>query len=138
MLCLFSTNSYVKADELTYKMTVNNGNVSITEDSLISSEDYSDMLVNVIKTKNGQQSTIYSGKLGGYENGLYSKTDFSEINFMIIFDWDSMEDEAIYIIPATNQSTTSTLSEISQKNTEYESTISLNSSFSASTLKTNM
>lgn len=30
-------------------MTVNNGNVSITEDSLISSEDYSDMLVNVIK-----------------------------------------------------------------------------------------
>lgn len=138
MLCLFATNSYVKADELTYKMTVNNGNVSITEDSLISSEDYSDMLVNVIKTKNGQQSTIYSGKLGGYENGLYSKTDFSEINFMIIFDWDSMEDEAIYIIPATNQSTNPILSEISQKNTEYESTISLNSSFSASTLKTNM
>lgn len=138
IICLISASSYAKAAELTYKMTVDNGNILVTEDSLSSNKDYSDMLVNVVKETNGKKSTIYSGKLSGYENGAYCQVDFSEINFMVIFEWDSMEDEVIYIIPATIQTTTSTLSDIRPQNTEQESIVPLNSTLALTAIKTNM
>jgi len=55
--------------------------------------------VNVIKEIDGQQTTIYSGALSGYTDGVFNDIDFSENSFMIVFDWDGGEDEAIYIIP---------------------------------------
>lgn len=139
IICSISAISYAKAAELTYKMTVNNGNISVKEDSLISNKDYSDMLVNVVKETNGKKSTIYSGKLSGYENGAYSQIDFSEINFMVIFEWDSMENEAIYIIPVTTQAVkNSTLDEIHLENASTENTVSVNNAVSLATIKTNM
>lgn len=110
---MFSISVYAETNAVSYKATVDNENVSVTTDILTSDTDYSDLYVNVIREINGQQTTIYSGALGGYANGTFSDVDFSEINFMVVFDWNTMEDEAIYIIPA---STVNTFSE-TQSNT---------------------
>ncbi len=99
--CMFSVSAYAETRDVSYKVTVEGENVSVVEDSLTSETDYSDLYVNVIKDTNGQQTTIYSGALGGYADGAFADVDFSEINFMVVFDWNTMEEEAIYIIPAT-------------------------------------
>lgn len=108
MLMMLSTIIHAEeTKDVSYKVTVEGENVSVVEDSLTSETDYSDLIVNVIKDTNGQQTTIYSGVLGGYADGAFADVDFSEINFMVIFDWNTMEEEAIYIIPTNAVNTVS-------------------------------
>lgn len=120
VFCMFTVTAYAETKDVSYKVTVEGENVSVVEDNLTSDTDYSDLYVNVIKDTNGQQTTIYSGALGGYADGAFADIDFSEINFMVIFDWNTMENEAIYIIPTNAVSETQTNTFMSLQSEENE------------------
>lgn len=106
------------AEETTYptfKATIDGDNISVIETDLASDTDNSNLNVKVIKVTGDSETIIYEGLLGNYENGLWSFTDFSEIDILVIFEWDSMENEAIYIIPRREASSDAALENI--KNT---------------------
>ena len=137
LLILFLFNVNVFAEETTtatFKATTDGENVSVVETELESDIDNSDLLVKVTKVTGDTETVIYEGTLGGYENGIWAFTDFSDIDFLVIFEWESMENEAIYIVPVkeTTDSTSSTTSETdintfsatTAENTEQTSTIS--------------
>lgn len=108
-LSIFSVSVLASADassNLSYKITADSEKISVTENKLTDQTDYSDLNVNVIKDINGQQTTIYSGALGGYADGAFSNMDFSEKDFIVIFDWDTTENEAIYIVPVSEKTET--------------------------------
>lgn len=137
--CMFSVNVYPETKDISYKATVDVENISVVEHSLTSDTDYSDLYVNVIKDTNGQRTTIYRGLLGGYDDGAFADVDFSEINFLVVFDWNTMEDEAIYIIPSTNQATSSAATlNVNSNMVLEENTIELQSTISTATIQTNM
>ena len=52
-----------------------------------------------MKQTETEAETIYIGSLGEYDSGIWNNVDFSDIQFLVLFDWDSTENEAIYIIP---------------------------------------
>lgn len=81
--------------------------VTVEESTLEGDIDNSELEVQVIKKSGDDKTIIYTGPLGEYEDGMWSFTDFSEIQFLVLFDWDGPEDEAIYIVPlnASNQDT---------------------------------
>ena len=72
---------------------------TITQTNLNGEIDNSNLNVEVIKVVGESQTTIYTGALSGYDDGNWVFVDFSKIGFLVLFEWDSMEDEAIYIIP---------------------------------------
>ncbi len=78
-------------------------NIMIAEETVTSNIDNSDLIVKVVKTKDGVETTIYEGTLLGYDNGRWINTDFTNIDFLVIFEWESENDEAIYIIPTENK-----------------------------------
>ena len=90
--------------DASYKVEIKDGIVSVTEDELYSEKDNSDLLVKVIKQVGDESTEIFSGKLKDYDNGKWVNTNFSEIQFMIIFEWDGPSDEAIYVIPVKDVS----------------------------------
>ena len=109
------------AEETTYptfKATIDGDNISVIETDLASDTDNSNLNVKVIKVTGDSETIIYEGLLGNYENGLWSFTDFSEIDILVIFEWDSMQNEAIYIIPWREASSDAALENI--KNTYIE------------------
>ena len=71
-------------------------------DNINSDTDSSEIEVRVVKQKGDDQTTIFTGKLKDYDNGKWISIDFSDIQFFVLLDWDSMESEAIYIVPLTN------------------------------------
>ncbi len=73
--------------------------VKVEETTLDGEIDNSDLEVRVIKKSGENETIIYTGPLGEYEDGVWSFTDFSEIQFLVLFDWEGPEDEAVYIIP---------------------------------------
>lgn len=118
---LLSTNIAAQAQNVTYKATVDNGNVSVKEDSLVTEIDNSDLVVKVYTNENGTQNLIYTGALGSYDNGAWSNIDFSEIQFLVIFEWDNMDSEPIYIVPYKNYSAEKTNTETASKSDEITS-----------------
>lgn len=89
--------------DLGYKITVCEDEVTVAEESLVSDIDNSNLEVNVIKQQGGTKTTIFKGKLKDYDSGMWVHTDFSEIRFLIVFDWNGASDEAIYIIPINTE-----------------------------------
>lgn len=87
--------------DTSYNGKIKDGIISVT-DGLYSEKDNSNLLVKVIKQKDNESTEIFSGKLKDYDNGRWVNTDFSKIHFMVIFEWESMENEVIYIIPIDN------------------------------------
>lgn len=88
----------------------NAGNNSVVEgnsiaDNIYTSDiDNSEIEVKVMKQSGDNQTEVFSGKLKDYDNGKYVGRDFEGIQFLVIFNWDDeLEDEAIYIIPKSNQ-----------------------------------
>lgn len=73
--------------------------VTVEESTLEGEIDNSDLEVQVIKKSGDDETIIYTGPLGEYEDGIWSFTDFSEIQFLVLFDWEGPEDEAVYVIP---------------------------------------
>ena len=85
-----------------FKVNVDNKqNVTATESCLISEKDNSDLNVNVVKYSGGSKDLIYSGVLGGLDNGAWSNMDFSEIQCAVIFNWDNAN-EYYCITPVTD------------------------------------
>ena len=74
-------------------------NVMVEEARLEGEIDNTNIEVQVIKKSGENETVIYTGPLGEYEDGIWSFTDFSKIQFLVMFDWEEPEDEAIYIIP---------------------------------------
>ena len=91
--------SNVYAQNVVNRASDNGQNVEIISDTVMGNTDYSDLEVNVIKSKNGNKTIVYSGKLGNYANGAYSYVDFSQIQILMMFHLSDSQDESTYIIP---------------------------------------
>lgn len=87
------------AKDVTLKVTTGGTNTTAVESNLYGAIDNSDLQVNVVKQIGEETSVIYTGKLGEYEDGAWSNIDFSEIDFLLLFEWESSNNEALYIIP---------------------------------------
>lgn len=87
---------------VSFKATIDGEKISVVETELSGKVDNSDLEVEVIKQIGDSTSAVYTGKLGNYADGLWSYVDFSEIQFLVIFDWETMESEALYIRPISN------------------------------------
>lgn len=138
-LCTFCIN--VKADTTNYscEYTSNDDSIFFEETDLTSDINHSDLYVNVIKNIGGVSTTIYSGTLGDYENGKYSDVDFSKINVLVVVSWQTMENEAIYIIPSTTQTTLNATSLNAVPNTiSQRNTVTLQNTLSTAAIQTNM
>lgn len=86
-------------ESASFKVATDGENVSVVETDIRGDVDNSDLQVEVIKQIGEETSIIYSGSLGGYADGMWNTIDFSEIDFLLVLDWDTMEDEALYIRP---------------------------------------
>lgn len=121
LLVLMMLNIIAFAEEsknVSFNATVSNEDVAIRETELKSEIDNSDLLVKVTNVTNDAETVIYEGVLEGYADGMWAFTDFSKIDFLVIFDWESMENEAIYVVPVkeTTDSTSSVTSETTNIN----------------------
>ena len=96
---MLTGTAFAETDTLTYKAKMENGEVTVEEKNLIGDIDNSNLEVNVIKQQGDTITTVFTGKLKDYDNGRWINLNFSEIQFALIFDWDTMENEAIYIVP---------------------------------------
>ena len=115
LLMMLSTTIYAEeTKDVSFKATIDGDNVSVVETELIGEVDNSQLQVQVIKQIGEQSTVIYTGNLGSYDNGAWNNVDFSDIQFLVLFDWDSMENEAVYIIPMASESSSIPLSRISQ------------------------
>ena len=73
--------------------------ITVEETTLEGEIDNSSLEVTVIKKSGEDETVIYTGPLGEYEDGIWSFTDFSEIQFLVVFYWEGPDNEALYIIP---------------------------------------
>ena len=61
--------------------------------------DNSNLNVTVIKQQGNTRTTVFTGRLGDYDNGKWIYEDFSQIQFIIAVEWGETADGIIYIIP---------------------------------------
>lgn len=89
-----------------YKATIDfeTGESAVEEEELTGNTDYSSLIVNVTKTSSGVTSNVYKGTLGEYEGGIWSNVDFSDIQGLLLFDWET--EDTIWIEPVVANSTT--------------------------------
>lgn len=100
VLLMFTINASAEGSkDITFKVQADGENIAVTEDEITSDIDNSDLQVKAVRYINNQETVIYSGALGEYDNGAWIHTDFSEIEFLVILDWETPENEAIYVIP---------------------------------------
>ncbi len=107
ILALLMCSTSVFAEEKmakTFQATTDGKNISVIETDLHSDVDNSNLPVKVMKQTGLQLTKVYEGLLGGYDNGAWIHTDFSKINFMLIIDWESENNDVIYIIPIAEES----------------------------------
>ena len=104
---MLAGTAFAETDTLTYKAKMENGEITVEEKDLIGDIDNSNLDVNVIKQQGDTRTTVFTGKLKDYDDGRWGNLDFSEIQFALIFDWDTMENEVIYIAPITEDSSKS-------------------------------
>ncbi len=117
ILLMSSTNVFAEeTTTATFKANIDSQNISIVETDLDDNVDNSMLPVKVVKQVGEQSTTVYEGLLGGYDNGAWNNTDFSDIACLVLFDWDSMENEAIYIIPTELNLTTSNIQNTTKTN----------------------
>lgn len=126
-LLMLSTITFAEETKnVSFKATIEDGNVSVVETELTSDVDNSNLQVEVIKQFGEETTVIYTGNLGGYADGIWNTVDFSEIQFLVIFDWNTMENEALYIRPIISANNTEEQSSLSVENYEvsvYQSSI---------------
>ena len=96
-----------------YKATIDfeTGNVAMKEEPLTGNVDYSSLMVNVTKTTSaGVTTDVYTGPLSGYDGGIWSTVDFSEIQGLLLFDWES--EDSVWIVPVSNDSSAEISAEV--------------------------
>lgn len=109
ILLLLSSNTYAEETKtLSFLATTDGENISVVESDMTSEIDNSELIVKVVKYVNDEEVVIYQGPLGGYDNGLWNFTDFSKIQFMVIFNWEAPDNGGIYIIPIEETQTLKT------------------------------
>lgn len=126
VLLMLASNTYAEETKtMTFKATSDGENIGIVEADIRGEVDNSDLQVEVIKQVGSETTVIYTGKLGGYDNGIWNSVDFAEIQFLVIFDWNTMEDEAIYIKPILDNETNNSaiLSAYESEVTVYQNSI---------------
>lgn len=104
---MLTGTAFAESNTLSYKAKVENGEITVEEKDIFAEVDNSNLNVNVIKQQGDTRTTIFTGKLKDYDDGRWVNLDFSEIQFALIFDWDTMENEVIYIAPITEGSSKS-------------------------------
>lgn len=111
------------AYDATYKITTDGTNVSVTEDTLTGTTDFSGINVDVYKITNNEKEVIYNGLLRDYDNGAWSNLDFDGIDFLVIFNWDN--DDVIYVVPNDNTENTTNTASIQNTQNLLQTTSSL-------------
>lgn len=112
------------AKDVTLKVTTDGTNTTAVESNLYGTIDNSDLQVNVVKQIGEETSIIYTGKLGEYEDGAWSNIDFSGIDFLLLFEWESSNNEALYIIPL-EQPSNNLLNAVINENSAPSSNVTL-------------
>jgi len=80
------------------------GEATLTEKNLFTEKDFSNLLVEVTKrTPDGIVSNFYKGTLGGYDNGRWSKIDFSDNRLLLLYDWQTQITYSITPIITLNE-----------------------------------
>ena len=64
---------------VSFKVTMDGGNVSVSEEALTGNIDNSELDVVVYRCTKEQKTVVYTGKLGGFDGGAWNSTDFSKI-----------------------------------------------------------
>ena len=100
---MLAGTAFAETDTLTYKAKMENGEITVEEKDIFAEVDNSNLNVNVIKQQGNTRTTVFTGKLKDYDDGRWINLDFSEIQFALIFDWDTMENEVIYVIPVRSE-----------------------------------
>lgn len=83
--------------------------ISISENITAEQGMYSSTPIKVVRYADNQEEVIYTGTLGGYDNGRWSDINIAEMQSFTIIDWSDMSDfnnpesadNAVYIIPLT-------------------------------------
>ncbi len=88
VFCMCSIHTYAEETSGDEYIDEDASRITVTEIT-DTTWDYSNTYIEVTEYVNGQNTAIYTGLLGGYENGMYSFLDFSEVDIAVIFDWDS-------------------------------------------------
>ena len=110
MFLLLSTSTFAKETKNVFLNSMSDDeNVSLVGTKPSSNVDNSNLNVQIIRVVNGTKTILYEGLLGNYENGLWSNTDFSNIDFLLILEWETMENEAICVIPKKEVSSETTV-----------------------------
>ena len=71
------------------------------ENEHISNIDNSGIFVRVFKVINGENSVIYEGDLADYDGGELVFADFTNMDCLIVMDWETLGNEIIYIVPVS-------------------------------------
>lgn len=78
--------------------------------------DNSNLLVEVtLTTSSGESSVIYTGVLSGYDEEMLEYVDFSDVDAVILFDWDSSDMICIKPIAKLNEESISDSISTTQK-----------------------
>lgn len=81
--------------------------------------DNSNLVINVVQQTVEGGKTIYTGPVSGYEYGdSLLNLDFSEIEFVVLFDWNDPDDEVVYITPV--KSNQNIIKEITQEDEDSD------------------
>ena len=109
VLLMLSNNVYAEETKsVSFLATKDGDNISVVKSDLTSEVDNSELIVKVVKYVDDVETIVYQGPLGGYDNGLWNFTDFSQIQFMVIFNWEAPDDGGTYIIPIEEAQTVKT------------------------------
>lgn len=108
-----------------YKATIDfeTGESTVVQEEITGNRDYSSLIVNVTKTSSGVTTKIYTGTLGEYENGIWSNVDFSDIQGLLLFDWET--EDTIWIEPVAASTSDSVSTEKTQLPTKPDATPNL-------------
>ena len=84
-------------------------NIILAENSKTSANlnDYSELLVDVMQ----DSEIVYSGKLGGFANGVYANVNFEKLDLLCVYQLS--EDKTFTIIPRKNQANTNDINNTS-------------------------
>lgn len=93
----------VFANNQTHKDVTKSGDNKLNREGFFDESYNSEIEIKVIKNDKKGSNVIYTGKLSEYDNGMWMQYDFRNTQFFVIFDWDSVDSETVYIIPEGNE-----------------------------------
>ena len=99
MCCLPISTFAENTAPVFFDVTIENWKADVKKSKPVSSTDNSELPVEVVTVTDGEPELIYKGRLGDYDNGMWNTTDFSDIQSLVILDWQNKDAPPRYIIP---------------------------------------